>query len=315
MQDPLHVEVVDVLRTEVGRHAVVPEGHAARGPVEAHAVLGPGEVVEEQVEQTPALLRPEPDDAGREARVHEQRPFPGGRVHPHDGVTGHEALVADYRVGGAPLAGQGGAVAVLRAQPVEEAAEGLGQPLVGGHEVGEGRVAAELGHDVGPQHRCRGWVHRRGHIRVPVVGVGEPASQALGRLALDAVLGREALGRDRVDLGIAVRRVVVVGVGVGEVAELAGEGDLRGVVEVLVPEEHDLPAVEGFAHQGLVLDGQRSGEVEALDQRTGVTREGTDRGAHGRGHHRGPDVVEVGHAATPATVAASTSMSRPERTS
>ena len=97
---------------------------------------------------------------------------------------------------------------------------------------------------------------------------------------VDAVLLREPLGRHRVDLGMAVRRGVVVRMRVRELAELPGERDLLRVADRLVAEEHDLPPGERVRDGGVVLSRQRRAQVDAADLRAGVPgqRSHRDRG-------------------------------------
>src|SRR4051794_36318806 len=66
VEHALDVEVVHVLRPEVRGGPVVPERHAARLPMEANRVLGPGEVLEEEVEQAAALFGVQADDPADE---------------------------------------------------------------------------------------------------------------------------------------------------------------------------------------------------------------------------------------------------------
>ncbi len=87
----------------------------------------------------------------------------------------------------------------------------------------------------------------------------------------------EAARIDGEDLRVVLGRGVVVRVGVGELAEVAGEGDLGGVVELLPPEEDDLVAMEGLLDRLDGLGGQRLGEVHAVDVGSDVTGDGADR--------------------------------------
>jgi hypothetical protein len=86
-----------------------------------------------------------------------------------------------------------------------------------------------------------------------------------------------------------------VGVGVGQLAELPAEGDLLGVADLLVPEEHHPPPVEGAADglHGGVVEGP--GEVDAADLGAGATRQRADLDA---GRVAGPlsfVVCHIGH--------------------
>src|SRR4030095_1957430 len=84
-------------------------------------------------------------------------------------------------------------------------------------------------------------------------------------------LSRAELG-DRVDLG-EILDMAEHGVPDGRLAHLARKGDVAPVVEVLAPEEHDLPAQER------VVDGrpdrrvERPTEIDPRDLGTDVQRE------------------------------------------
>jgi hypothetical protein len=250
-------------------------------------VLGPGELLEEQAEQPLALLGGDVEDVAGEAGVHVQRPLAGLGVDPHDRVVGDQQLVALALAGGGEVAGPrlARAVAVLGPQRVGQPLERRGQALVGGDQAGPGGVAADLGHDVGPQDRGEGRVDRRGHVRVP-------AHQAVGGgpdVLVLRVAGGEPGDVDRVDLGVAVGRGVVVGMRVGQLAEVAAEPDLAAVVEVLVAEEQHPVAQErrpDRGHGGLV---ERLGDVEPGDlgadvagDRADVERGGVEQVGHDR---------------------------------
>jgi hypothetical protein len=74
------------------------------------------------------------------------------------------------------------------------------------------------------------------------------------------------------DLRVLLRRRLVVGVGVGQLAELPAERDLGGVVQVLPPEEDDLVPVQGVADGSYLLRRQGPRDVEPRDVRADVPR-------------------------------------------
>ena len=86
--------LVDVAGRLVGGRAVVPEGDVAGLPTEPHRVLGPGDLLEEQVEQALALVGAHVEDVAGEAGVDVERLLAGLGVHPHDRVVADEQLVA-----------------------------------------------------------------------------------------------------------------------------------------------------------------------------------------------------------------------------
>ena len=65
VQHPGDVDVVEVLRAEVGGGPVVPERHAVLVPAEADGVRRAGDLGEEELEQAPALVGVDVDDAAR----------------------------------------------------------------------------------------------------------------------------------------------------------------------------------------------------------------------------------------------------------
>src|SRR5580658_3437685 len=154
VQHPIHVEMAEILGSEVGGRPVVPEGDAPRLPAEAHRVLGPGDLGEEVLQDPPALQRLDVDDVVNKPGADEQGPFTGPRVHADDRVDGDEGVLLDaLSVSAARLARVAGAVAVLGPQRVDEGPDRRGQALVGCHQIGEGGVTAVAGNHVGAQDR------------------------------------------------------------------------------------------------------------------------------------------------------------------
>src|SRR5690606_6663896 len=101
-----------------------------------------------------------------------------------------------------------------------------------------------------------------GHVGVPAALVAVAAT--VGALVPAPIDGQ--------DLGVVVDGVVLERVGVRDLAEVAGEGDLLGVVDLLPAQEHDLVAEERL------LDALDRGPPERLrvsvplDLRADVTR-------------------------------------------
>jgi hypothetical protein len=162
---------------------------------------------------------------------------------------------------------------VLGPQRVGQPLERGGQALVGGDQVGPSGVAADAGDDVGPQDGGEGRVDRGRDV-------GVPADERVGAVVvladLVAVALDQALDVDRVDLREPFGRAVVVGVGVGQLAEVAPEADLAGMVEPLAPEEEHAVAQQcgPDGGHGVVVEGLR--DVEAVDLGPDLARDRSD---------------------------------------
>jgi len=261
----------------VRRGAVVPEGDAAGLPAETHRVLRPRDFVEEQAQQVAAFLFAHVLDAPREARVDEQHAFARVGQHPHHGVLGHQraglhplrvqALVVQVAVVAAEL--------VPRPQPVGQRAHRGRQVPVRNLEIGEHSIAAVFGHlPARAQDGSRGRIDHARHVGVPAL-----AAPADG-----------GLGGNRADLRIAFGRVGVVGMRRGRPAEMLREGQVLRMLDVLVAEEHDLPAPQRRLDLVDLVLRQWLPEVHAVD---------LGAGEDGKRPDIQPRAFECGHVPAP----------------
>ena len=90
MQDPIHVNMTDVLRAEVRSRPVVPERHAARLPTKTNRVLGANEFGKEVLEDPATLDRRDVEDAIHEHGIHEHSSLACSGVHPDHWVVGNQ---------------------------------------------------------------------------------------------------------------------------------------------------------------------------------------------------------------------------------
>jgi hypothetical protein len=172
-------------------------------------------------------------------------------------------------------------------KPVGERLHRRGESLIGGLQVGPLGVAADVGHHVGAQDGHGRGVHRGGHVGMPAGEVAVlPAFHLLAEVRAVSLLVPP--GIDGEDLVVAVGRRLVVRVRVGERPELPSEGDLRRVVEMLVPEEDDLVPVQGVLQLPDRFRRQRASDVDAGDVRADMPGHRLDY------DHRG--FLQCGHA-------------------
>ena len=235
----------EVPRCQVQGGAVVPERHTARLPPESNRVLGPGDLLEQQIEQVPTLPGREIDDLPGEGRIDVENLLPGLRVH-LDHRVDRRQWIAAHQIADLLVAAFGRCrrtESVLGTQFVEERLHRRRQTRIHRSHIGELSVTPITGHLLCSQDRMRRRVDQRRDVGVPTRTVGTLPLAVPGAVAM-VVGGRgHRMNLRESDWG----RIALVGMTRGDFAELGTERDLRRVVEVLPAEEHHLPPVQGLA--------------------------------------------------------------------
>lgn len=180
-------------------------------------------------------------------------------------MLGLHLPAADALVVGLALGGTGGRLEPMdAAQPVNDATHRLRETLVGHREIGPERVAAVGWNGHAAKDGSLGRVQRGGDVRMPSGPRSLRARATIG-------LSRAELG-DRVDLG-KILDMAEHGVADGRLAHLSRKGDVAPVIEVLAPEEDDLPAQESVVDCFPRRHVERPTEIDARDLGTDVQRE------------------------------------------
>src|SRR5262245_13316664 len=219
----------------------------------------------EQIEHHLALAGSEADDRLQERRTDEQDALSRLGMHAHDRMLGLQLPAADALVVGLALGGAGGRLEPMdAAQPVNDATHRLRETLIGHREIGPERVAAVGRNGHAAQDGSLGRVQRGGDVGMP------PGPRSL-RARPTIGLRRAELG-DRVDLG-EILDMAEHGVADGRLAHLSRKGNVGLVIEVLTPEEDDLPAQESLVDCFPRRRVERSTEIDARDLGADVQRE------------------------------------------
>src|ERR1700722_6179729 len=240
-----------MLRSVVDDHKVhggpvVPESEVACVPVVANEEPLVHHVLIEELQQPVTLAARESFDVGRELRVHEQTSLAGLGVGPDQWVLDRMELSESFAI---PLAVAVGADLLTERlfsvvnghEPVEESAEGSGEPLVSRLRIRKHGVAATFGHGHRVEDRTHRWSLHECHIGMPTTKPRLP-----GRILPPGIVLADFGVIDLVEAPAAMvggrRRVTL-----GDLSELCSKCEVLVGREVLFGEENDLVVKEGLA--------------------------------------------------------------------